>query len=238
MNESIAHLIVLRQSLLRYLLVLGVVFIALAFFANDVYHVLTLPLLHHIKGLGLIATQVPAPFLVPLKSALVVSIFVTMPYFLYQLWRFVAPALYRQERRLLWGFLFSTSFLFYIGAAFAYFVVMPLVFQFLLAVAPTGVEVKPDMSQYFSFVVHLFLAFGFSFELPVLIVLLDMTGIYRAERLENNRPYIIIASFVVGMLLTPPDVLSQILLAVPLWMLFELGVFFAKRRSRLASSLK
>lgn len=238
MRESIEHIIELRQRLLRYLLVLGVVFVSLAFFANDVYHVLTLPLLHHVtQGFGLIATSVPAPFLVPLKSALFVSFFVTVPYLLYQGWSFIAPGLYRQERKLLWSVLFSSSFLFYAGAAFAYFIVLPLVFQFLHAVAPAGVKVMPGMSEYFSFVVRLFLAFGFSFELPVLIVLLDAMGIYSADRLAEKRPYIIISAFVMGMLLTPPDVVSQILLAVPLWMLFEVGVFFAKRRRRALESV-
>jgi sec-independent protein translocase protein TatC len=238
MNESIAYLIELRQRLLHYFLVLGVVFIVLALFANHVYRVLTLPLLHHIANSpALIAISVPAPFLVPLKSALLVSFFITMPYLLYQLWCFIVPGLYRQERKLLWGLLFSSVVLFYLGVAFAYVIVLPLVFQFFIAIAPAGVEVRPDMAHYFSFIVRVFLAFGFSFELPILIILLDRMGIYSVERLADKRPYVIIAAFVVGMLLTPPDVVSQILLAVPLWLLFELGVFFAKRRHRALESV-
>lgn len=237
MKESIAHLIELRQRLIRYLSVMGVVFAVFAFFSKSIYHLLTLPLLGHVAGgVGLIAISVPAPFLVPLKSALFLSIFVTVPYLFYQVWAFIAPALYQRERKLLWALLGSSSVLFYGGVAFAYFLVLPWVLQFFVAMAPVGVTVKPGMSEYFSFSVRLFFAFGFSFELPVLIVLLDAMGIYSAERLAEKRPYVVIAAFVVGMLLTPPDVLSQILLAVPLCVLFELGLFFAKRRRRTLES--
>ena len=230
MSDMLAYLIELRRRLIRYLLVLGVVFAVLAYFANDVYHLLAVPLLKHLpEGPGLIAIAVPAPFLIPFKSALVASIFITIPYFLYQLWCFIAPGLYRQERKLLWLLLLTSSALFYLGTLFAYFVVLPLVFQFFIAVAPAGVEVKPDIAQYFSFLMRLFLAFGFSFELPVAIVLLHSTGICSAETLAKKRPYVILGAFVLGMLLTPPDIISQILLAVPLWLLFESGVFLAKR---------
>ncbi len=229
MNDTVSYLIELRRRLILYLLVLGVVFAGLAYFANDVYHIFAIPLLKHLpEGPGLIAISVPAPFLVPFKSALVASIFITIPYLLYQVWCFVAPGLYRQERKLVWLLLITSSILFYCGALFAYFIVLPLVFKFFIAVAPAGVEVQPDIAQYFSFLMRLLLAFGFSFELPVLVVLLNSTGIYPVEKLVKKRPYIILAAFIAGMLLTPPDIISQILLAVPLWLLFELGVFLAK----------
>jgi len=229
MNDTISYLIELRRRLIQYLLVLGIVFAALAYFANDVYHLLAIPLLRNLpEGPGLIAISVPAPFLVPFKSALVASVFITAPYLLYQLWRFVVPGLYRQERQFVWLLLLTSSILFYVGTSFAYFVVLPLVFKFFIAVAPAGVEVQPDISQYFSFLIRMLLAFGFSFELPILIVLLNSTGIYPVEKLTKKRPYVILAVFVLGMLLTPPDVISQILLAVPLWLLFEFGVLLAK----------
>jgi len=229
MSDTLSYLIELRRRLIQYLLVLGIVFAALAYFANDVYHLLTIPLLQHLpEGPGLIAISVPAPFLVPFKSALVASVFITAPYLLYQLWRFVVPGLYRHERQFVWLLLLTSSILFYIGTSFAYFVVLPLVFKFFIAVAPAGVEVQPDIAQYFSFFIRMLLAFGFSFELPILIVLLHSTGIYPVEKLTKKRPYVILGVFVVGMLLTPPDVISQILLAVPLWLLFEFGVLLAK----------
>jgi len=160
MKESLAHLIELRQRLIHYLWVMGVVFAVFAFFSKAIYHLLTLPLLGHVAGgVGLIAISVPAPFLVPLKSALFLSIFVTVPYLFYQIWAFVAPALYQRERKLLWALLGSSSVLFYGGVAFAYFLVLPLVLQFFVAMAPVGVTVKPGMSEYFSFSVRLFFAF-------------------------------------------------------------------------------
>jgi len=229
MSDTVSYLIELRRRLMHYLLVLGIVFAVLAYFSNDVYHILALPLLRLLPaGPGLIAISVPAPFLVPFKSALVASIFITIPYLLYQLWHFIAPGLYRQERKLAWLLLFTSSILFYGGVLFSYFVVLPLVFQFFIAVAPVGVEVKPDIAQYFSFLMRMFLAFGFSFELPIAIVLLHSTGICTVDKLTKKRPYVILGAFVFGMLLTPPDVVSQILLAVPLWLLFEFGVFLAK----------
>jgi len=233
MSNTFFYLIELRRRLIQYLLVLGVVFAVFAYFANDIYHLFAMPLLKHLpEGPGLIAIAVPAPFLVPFKSALVASVFITMPYLMYQLWRFVVPGLYQRERRLVWILLLVSSFLFYAGAMFAYFIVLPVVLKFFMSVAPAGVEVKPDIAQYFGFLMRMMLAFGFSFELPVLIVLLNSTGIYPVEKLSRKRPYVILAVFIIGMLLTPPDVVSQVLLAVPLWMLFEMGVLLAKHLVR------
>ena len=214
---------------MRSLLIFGVVFGILSIFANKIYHLLTLPLLEHMaEGPALIATSVPAPFLVPFKSALMAALFITVPYLLYQLWMFIAPALYRNERKLLWLLLISSSLLFYFGTAFAYFIVLPLVFKFFIYIAPVGVEVKPDISQYFSFTLKIFFAFGLSFELPVAILLLVWSGVCKIDTLARKRPYVIVGAFVVGMLLTPPDVISQILLAVPIWILFEVGLLLAR----------
>ena len=176
-EEWIHYLEECRQRLLRYVLVLGVTFAILAYFAKNIYHWLTLPLLAHLaKDASLIAISVPAPFLVPFKSAFAASVFLTVPYLCYQIWMFVAPALYQKEKRLVWLLLASSSLLFYLGVVFAYFVVLPLVFQFFIYVAPAGVEVKPDIGQYFSFTMRLFFAFGFCFEVPVVMLLLVWMG--------------------------------------------------------------
>ncbi len=233
MQENFHYLIELRQRLIRSVLVLGIVFIIFALFANKIYELLALPLLQHFTThQGLIAISVPAPFLIPFKSAFMASIFVVIPYLLYQLWMFIAPALYQHERHLTWLLLVSSTLLFYIGVLFAYFIVLPLVFKFFIFIAPKGVEVKPDISQYFSFILKMFLAFGFAFELPVAIVLLVWSRVCSIKSLQQKRPYIIVGVFIVGMLLTPPDVVSQILLAVPLWLLFELGLLLAKTLQR------
>lgn len=224
-SETIQFLIELRKRIIRCLFILALIVIITSFFANDIYQFLALPILKHLTAQqGLIATAVPAPFLIPFKSALVASIFLAMPFFLNQLWSFISPALYRNERRLAWVLLFISTLLFYCGIIFAYLLVLPIVFKFFIYIAPAGVEVKPDISQYFSFVMKMFFAFGLSFELPIAIVLIVWTGICSIETLAKKRPYVIVGAFIVGMLLTPPDIISQILLAVPLWLLFELGL--------------
>jgi len=229
MDDMIPFLIELRRRLIWMVAVFGVVFIVAAIFANSIYYWLALPILRNFSGgTGLIATAVPAPFLVPFKSAAVATLFVTMPFFLYQLWRFVAPALYNHERKLVWLLLLTSSVLFYVGVLFAYFVVLPIVFKFFLYIAPQGVEVKPDISLYFSFVLKMFLSFGVTFELPIAIMLLVWTGACEIESLKNKRPYVIVIAFVAGMLLTPPDVISQILLAIPIYLLYELGLLMAR----------
>lgn len=229
MEEVVSHLIELRKRLLRSVIVLGAVFIVASFFANNIYEVLALPLLQHFtEGKGLIATSVPAPFLVPFKAALMFSFVATIPYLLFQIWQFIAPGLYKHERQFTWMLIFSSSFLFYAGALFAYFVVLPIVFKFFIYIAPAGVEVKPDINLYFGFVMKMFVAFGVSFEIPVVTLLLVRTGICKVETLAKKRPYVIVGAFVIGMLLTPPDIISQVLLAVPIWILFELGLFMAR----------
>lgn len=229
MSAMLSYLLELRTRILRYCLVWLVVFIILAFFAKEIYQFLALPLMAAMpQGGSLIATAVATPFLVPFKSALVCSFFITVPYFFYQLWGFVAPALYKREKHLMWGLLCTSTILFYIGVLFAYLIVLPIVFKFFIYIAPAGVEVKPDINEYFSFIVRLFVAFGLAFELPVAIVLLVFSEFVTVQSLSAKRPYVIVGAFIVGMLLTPPDVISQILLAVPIWLLFELGLLLAK----------
>jgi sec-independent protein translocase protein TatC len=224
----IYHLIELRDRLLRVVLVVGVVFVVLVPFSNTLFSLLSGPLMAHMPDdSSMIAIEVASPFLIPFKLTLFLALFVSIPYVLYQLWSFVAPGLYKHERRLAFPLLVSSTALFYAGAAFAYFVVFPLVFAFFTGTAPEGVAVMTDISRYLDFVLTLFFAFGAAFEVPVLTVLLVWTGMATQEGLREKRPYIIVAAFVIGMLLTPPDVISQTLLAVPVWLLFELGVYFS-----------
>jgi sec-independent protein translocase protein TatC len=182
---------------------------------------------HMPENSSMIAIEVASPFLIPFKLTLFLALFIAIPFVLYQLWSFVAPGLYRHERRLVLPLLVSSTFLFYAGAAFAYFVVFPLVFAFFTGSAPEGVSVMTDISRYLDFVLTLFFAFGAAFEVPVVAVLLVWTGMVTQDGLREKRPYIIVGAFVIGMLLTPPDVISQTLLAVPIWLLFELGVYFS-----------
>ncbi len=224
----ISHLVELRDRLLRSVLVVAVVFLALMPFSNQLFTMLSGPLMSHLpKDSGMIAIEVASPFLIPFKLTLFLAAFISIPWLLYQAWSFIAPGLYRHERRLVLPLLVSSTLLFYTGAAFAYFVVFPLVFAFFTSTAPTGVSVMTDISRYLDFVLTLFFAFGAAFEVPVVTVLLVWTGVVTREGLREKRPYVIVAAFVIGMLLTPPDVISQTLLAVPMWILFELGLFFS-----------
>jgi sec-independent protein translocase protein TatC len=225
----IYHLIELRDRLLRVVLVVGVVFLALFPFSNKLFSWLSGPLMAHMpEGSSMIAIEVASPFLIPFKLTLFLALFLSIPYVLYQLWSFVAPGLYKHERRLVYPLLVSSTVLFYAGAAFAYFVVFPLVFAFFTGTAPDGVSVMTDISRYLDFVLTLFFAFGMAFEVPVFTVLLVWTGMATQDGLRQKRPYIIVGAFVIGMLLTPPDIISQTLLAVPVWILFELGVYFSE----------
>ena len=224
----ISHLVELRDRLLRIVLAVAVVFLCLIPFANRLFSALSGPLLAHMpEGSNMIAIEVASPFLTPFKLTLVMAVFIAMPLVLYQFWAFVAPGLYRHERRLVLPLLASSTILFYAGAAFAYYVVFPLVFAFLTGTAPEGVAVMTDISRYLDFVLMLFFAFGIAFEVPVFTVLLVWTGMVTQDGLRQKRPYIIVGAFVIGMLLTPPDIISQTLLAVPVLILFELGVYFS-----------
>jgi sec-independent protein translocase protein TatC len=226
----VSHLIELRDRLLRVVLAVIVVFLGLAPFANWLFSQLAGPLTAHLPaGSSMVAIDVASPFLTPFKLAMVVAVFVAMPYILYQLWAFVAPGLYLHERKRVTPLLVSSTLLFYLGAAFAYFVVFPLVFAFLTKTAPEGVAVMTDISRYLDFVLTLFFAFGVAFEVPVAVVLLMWTGVVSPQALKDKRPYIIVGAFVIGMVLTPPDIISQTLLAVPMWLLFEIGVFMGEK---------
>lgn len=228
-GSLISHLVELRDRLMRAFGSVLVVFIALAPFANDLYEVLAKPLMTALpEGNSMIATQPHAPFFVPFKFALACAFAVAVPYLLYQLWAFVAPGLYAHEKRLVVPVLVSSSVLFYLGIAFAYFVVFPIIFKFFAGTAPEGVAVMTDINAYLSFVIKLFFAFGLAFEVPVATLLMLRMGVTTVEKLKTKRPYIIIGAFVVGMLLTPPDIFSQTLLAVPVWLLFEAGLLCAK----------
>jgi sec-independent protein translocase protein TatC len=228
-DTLISHLLELRDRLLRAVLVIILILVVLFSFANELYTYLATPLLKHMpQGSSMVAIEVASPFLTPFKLVLVASIFVAMPYLLYQFWAFVAPGLYDRERRMVVPLLFSSIALFYAGMAFAYFVVFPLVFGFLTGVAPEGVSVMTDISKYLDFVLKLFFAFGIAFEVPIATILLVWMGMTTPESLAKKRPYIIVGAFVMGMLLTPPDMISQTLLAIPMWVLFELGVIFSR----------
>lgn len=225
----ISHLIELRDRLIRMLIAVGIVVLVLFPFANDLYAYVAAPLLAQLpQGSTMIATQVASPFLTPFKLALIAAVFVAMPYLLYQLWAFVAPGLYQHEKRMAMPLLISSIVLFYLGMAFAYFVVFPLIFAFLTGTTPEGVEMMTDISAYLDFVLTLFLAFGVAFQIPIATILLVLIGATTPEDLARKRPYVIVGVFVVGMFLTPPDAISQTLLAVPMWTLFELGVLLSK----------
>lgn len=229
-SPLIAHLIELRNRLLYSILAIIVIFLALFSFANEIYTFVATPLQVFLpESSSMIATDVAAPFLTPFKLTFFVAFVLAIPFVLYQIWAFLAPGLYENEKGLILPLLFSSVLLFYLGIVFAYYVVFPLVFGFFTSMAPEGVKVMTDIGSYLDFVVKLFLAFGIVFEIPIATILLIRSGAVSAEDLSKKRPYIVVACFVIGMLLTPPDVISQVLLAIPMWMLFECGVFFGRR---------
>ncbi|HLF30880.1 MAG TPA: twin-arginine translocase subunit TatC [Xanthomonadales bacterium] len=223
------HLVELRSRLLRASLAVFLVLLALLPFAKPLYSLLAEPLTSRLpEGSSMIAIDVASPFLTPFKLCLLLALVLSIPVVLYQVWAFVAPALYRHERRLARPLLYSSVLLFYIGCAFAYFLVFPLVFGFFTSVAPEGVAVMTDINRYLDFVITLFLAFGITFEVPIATIILVATGVTTVEKLTSIRGYVVVGAFALGMLLTPPDVISQTLLAVPMWLLFELGIVLAR----------
>lgn len=223
------YLIELRRRLLHCLFLWLPVFATCIFFSESLFHSLALPLLQQSsKEPALIATTVVAPIWVPIKFALATSFFVCIPYLFFQLWRFIAPALYQQERQWGWALLIGSILLFYIGMSFVYFIVLPLLFNFFKQFTPQYILFLPDIGHYLSFVLTLFFAFGLSFQVPIVILLTLKLGVVSLTTLTKSRPYVIVGAFIMGMLLTPPDVLSQILLAVPLWGLFEITLGIAK----------
>ncbi len=229
----ISHLLELRNRLLKAILAVLIVFVGLIYFSGEIYEFISAPLVERLpEGATMIATDVASPFFTPLKLTLIVAVFLAVPFILYQVWAFVAPGLYKHERRLIMPLLASSSLLFYCGVAFAYYVVFPLVFGFFTAISLGGVEFATDIASYLDFVLALFLAFGIAFEVPVAIILLCWTGATDPKSLSEKRPYIIVGAFIVGMLLTPPDMISQTLLAIPMCLLFEVGLFFARFYTR------
>jgi sec-independent protein translocase protein TatC len=233
----ISHLIELRQRLLKAVVAVFLCFIPCAFFSDKLFTLVALPLIRKMpEGTSMIATSLISPFMAPLKLALFVALFIAMPYVLFQVWAFVAPGLYKREKRFAIPLMVSSILLFYAGVAFAYFVVFPLMFSFLTTTAPTGVQVMTDITNYLDFVLLLFFAFGIAFEMPVATVLLASTGLVRVETMAKNRGYVLLGIFVIAAFLTPPDALSQTAMAVPMWLLYEVGIILSRilLRERLA----
>ncbi len=225
----ISHLVELRDRLLRVVLAVLLIAAALFPFANDLYILLSEPLLAHLpETSSMIATEVASPFLAPFKLTLTSAIMLAMPVLLYQVWAFIAPGLYKHEKKLLFPLMFASTVLFFLGVLFAFYVVFPVIFGFLTQAAPEGVAVMTDISSYLDFVLKLFFAFGLAFEVPIATMLMVWSGMSTRESLREKRPYVIVGAFVIGMLLTPPDVISQTLLALPVWLLFELGLFCSR----------
>ncbi len=228
-QSFISHLIELRNRLLKVVVSVLFVFLAMAPFANEIYGFLAKPLMQFLpENTSMVAIDVISPFLTPFKLVLVAAIFSSIPVILYQFWAFVAPGLYAHEKRMIAPLLFASTLLFAMGMAFAYFVVFPLVFDFLTSAAPEGVAMMTDISKYLDFVLTMFFAFGMAFEVPIVTIVLVWTGIFTPAQLADKRPYIIVGAFIVGMFLTPPDAISQTLLAVPIWLLFETGLLFSR----------
>jgi sec-independent protein translocase protein TatC len=227
-ESFIAHLVELRTRLLNSVVAVLLIFICLFPWASDLYTILAHPLLARLpKGGQMIATDVTTPFFVPLKVAMMAAFLIALPYILYQIWRFVAPGLYAHEKRLVWPLIVASTLLFFCGMAFAYFVVFPVVFGFITASAPQGVAVMTDIDKYLSFVLTMFMAFGITFQVPVAVVLLVRMGFVTVAKLREARPYAVVGAFIVGAIFTPPDVVSQLMLAVPLWLLYEAGIVVA-----------
>jgi len=227
-DSFISHLVELRDRLIRALLAILVVFLALVHWARDIYTLLAAPMLAALPESGsMIATDVVGAFFVPIKVTMMVAFLISLPYVLYQAWGFIAPGLYAHEKKLAVPIVAASVLLFFIGMAFAYFIVFPAVFGFINAFAPEGVAVMTDIEKYLSFVITTFLAFGITFEVPVVVIVLVRTGMVSIEKLKEFRPYMIVGAFIVAAVVTPPDVLSQFLLAVPMWLLYELGIVLA-----------
>lgn len=225
----LSHLIELRTRLMRSIIAVVVVLLALFPFAKQIYAFLAKPLLRVLpQGATMIATDVTGTFLVPLKVTLMAAFLIALPFVLYQAWAFVAPGLYQHEKRLVLPVLVSSLFFFVVGMAFAYFVVFPVAFGFFAGYTPAGVQMMTDIDKYLSFVLTMFIAFGITFETPVIVVVLVRLGVVPLAKLRSVRPYVIVGAFIVGAVFTPPDVISQCLLAVPLWVLYEIGLLLAR----------
>ena len=228
-KSLVSHLSELRDRVLRVMFVLLLTFVCLLPFANEIYTFASEPLRALLpEGSTMIATEVASPFLTPFKLTLVLAVFIVIPFILFQVWAFVAPGMYKREKKIILPLLASSVALFYAGVAFAYYVVFPIIFAFFTRAGPVDVTVMTDINRYLNFVFKLFFAFGVAFEVPVAVLILTWSGIATPDTLAKKRPYIVVSCFIVGMLLTPPDVISQALLAIPMWMLFEFGIFLAR----------
>jgi sec-independent protein translocase protein TatC len=228
-QSLVSHLVELRNRLLRSVLLILVIFLSLFYFANDLYLILVKPLSSLMpEGGQMIATGIASPFLVPFKLTLVLAVFLSVPYLLHQVWAFISPGLYQHEKKFGIPLLLSSIVLFYSGIAFAYFVVLPLAFGFFTGVGPAGISIMPDITNILDFILKIFFAFGIAFEIPIATFLMVLSGITTVAALSEKRPYIFLGCFVVGMLVTPPDVISQTILAVPMWLLFETGVLASR----------
>lgn len=224
----VQHLVELRNVLLHSVIAILIIFIGIFPFANEVYGFIAAPIINVLpEDTNIIAIGVISPFLTPLKMALIIAVYVAMPYLLYQIWSFIAPALYKHEKQMILPLVVSSTILFYTGLLFSFYVVFPVIFGFLSSVGPNIVDFTPDIQYYLDFVLKVSFAFGVAFEVPIATILLIMFGITTVEKLKSNRPYVIIGAFVLGMLLTPPDIISQTLIAIPMWLLFEAGLIFA-----------
>ena len=228
-KSLVPHFQELKTRLTKSLIFITIIFLFLFPFSDSIYNQLADPLIRNLpESSTMIAIDVASPFFIPFKLVMILSIFISIPYLLYHLWMFTAPGLYEKEKKLVLPILVSSSLLFYLGAAFAYFVVFPLLFSFFIAIAPDGISIMTDIGRYLDFVITLFFAFGFAFEVPIITILLVITNVSTTQSLSRKRPYVIVGAFIVGMLLTPPDVVSQTLLAIPIWLLYELGIFFSR----------
>jgi sec-independent protein translocase protein TatC len=230
-NEQpfLEHLIELRSRLIKALASVFIIVLVLLPFSGKLYSLMAQPVMKYLpEGAGMIATGVLSPIFTPFKMALIMGVILAIPFIFYQIWAFVAPGLYKHEKRIAQPLLISSIALFYLGCLFAYFVIFPILFQFLPRVAPEGVTYMPDINSYLDTIVRLFFAFGLAFEVPIAVILLTLMGVTTPEKLAKNRPYVIVAVFTLGMLLTPPDVISQTLLAIPMLLLFELGIFLSR----------
>lgn len=227
-DEAVQLLVELRARFIRVLIVLFAIFAVFLYFANDLYTLLATPLLRVLPSGHLIATQIVSPFFVPFNLAFMAALMAAMPYFLQQIWLFIAPALYHHERRTLWPFLFVSIFLFYAGLLFAYFVIFPMLFHFLAKVVPGGVLFSPDIKEYLDFTIKLLLVFGALFEIPIIMLILVLLNVTTRARLVAWRRYAFLSAFILGMLLAPPDVFSQTVLAIPIWLLYEVGLLLTR----------
>ncbi len=224
----VQHLVELRDILLHSVIAILVIFIGLFPFANEVYSFIAAPIISVLpQDTNIIAIGVISPFLTPLKMALIIAVYIAMPYLLYQIWSFIAPALYKHERQMILPLVVSSTILFYAGLLFSFYIVFPVIFGFLSSIGPSIVDFTPDIQYYLDFVLKVSFAFGVAFEVPIATILLVMFGVTTVDKLKGNRPYVVIGAFVLGMLLTPPDIISQTLIAIPMWLLFEAGLIFA-----------